>query len=72
MARSRRGLHFPGVEEPVNAVFVLLGSKSDPQRHLRILAGIARRAEEADFLASWAAIEEVEELRKMLLSEPRR
>ena len=72
IARSRRGLHFPGVEKPVNAVFVLLGSKSDPQQHLRILAGIARRAEEPDFLTSWAAIEETEDLRKMLLAEPRR
>ena len=71
-ARSRSGLHFPGVGRPVYAVFVLLGSRADPQQHLRMLAGIARRAEEPRFLARWAATEAVEDLKALLLTgEPR-
>ena len=67
-ARSRSGLHFPGVGSPVHAVFVLLGCKDDPQQHLRMLAGIARRAEEPEFLAKWAATEDPENLRALLLT----
>jgi amino acid transporter/mannitol/fructose-specific phosphotransferase system IIA component (Ntr-type) len=66
-ARSRSGLHFPGVASPVHAVFVLLGCRDDPQQHLRMLARIARRAEEPRFLARWAATEDVEDLRALLL-----
>ncbi len=67
IARSRSGLHFPGVEKPVHAVFILLGSIEDPQQHLRILAGIARRAEEPDFMERWAEAEDAEALRAILL-----
>ena len=31
-ARSHRGLHFPGIGAHIHAVFVLLGSKDDPQQ----------------------------------------
>jgi mannitol/fructose-specific phosphotransferase system IIA component (Ntr-type) len=67
-ARSLSGLHFPGVEKPVDAVFVLLGSKEGPQRHLRMLAGIARRAEEPSFPGAWAEARDVEDLRKLILA----
>jgi mannitol/fructose-specific phosphotransferase system IIA component (Ntr-type) len=67
-ARSRSGLHFPGVEKPVHAVFVLLGSKDDPQQHLRMLAGIARRADEPRFTNVWAEARDVEELRELILA----
>jgi len=67
-ARSRRGLHFPGIGTPVHAVFVLLGSKDDPQQHLRMLAGIARRAEGPTFLNDWLKVKEEEGLRALLVT----
>ncbi|MHC4249160.1 MAG: amino acid permease [Planctomycetota bacterium] len=67
-ARSRSGLHFPGVGTPIHSVFVLLGSRSDPQQHLRMLAGIARRAEEPDFLRNWLAADGSEKLRALLVT----
>ena len=67
-ARSRVGLHFPGIGAPVHAVFVLLGSRDDPQQHLRMLAGIARRAEEPTFLGDWIEAKEVEGLRALLVT----
>lgn len=67
-ARSLSGLHFPGVEKPVHAVFVLLGSKDDPQQHLRMLAGIARRAEEPSFPGAWIDARDAGEIRKLILA----
>ncbi len=67
-ARSRRGLHFPGVGMPIYAVFVLLGAADDPQQHLRMLAGIARRAEEPQFRKNWLGADDVEKLRAILVT----
>jgi mannitol/fructose-specific phosphotransferase system IIA component (Ntr-type) len=72
MARSRSVLHFPGVAPGVTAVFVLLGSKDDPQQHLRMLAAIARRVEEPDFLARWDKAKDGEHLKRVLLGLPGR
>ncbi|MHC5056843.1 MAG: amino acid permease [Planctomycetota bacterium] len=72
MARSRSVLHFPGVAPGVTAVFVLLGSKDDPQQHLRMLAAIARRVEESDFLARWEKARDGEHLKRVLLGLPGR
>jgi mannitol/fructose-specific phosphotransferase system IIA component (Ntr-type) len=68
IARSRRGLHFPGIGRPVHAVFVLLGLLEDPQQHLRMLAGIARRADGPDFLERWVGARDAGQLRMMLLA----
>jgi amino acid transporter/mannitol/fructose-specific phosphotransferase system IIA component (Ntr-type) len=67
-ARSRQGLHFPGIGTPIHAVFVLLGSKDDPQQHLRMLAGIARRAEGPSFLKDWLGAKDAEDLRTLLVT----
>ena len=72
MARSRSSLHFPGVAPGVTAVFVLLGSKDDPQQHLRMLAAIARRVDEPDFLARWEKAKDGEHLKRVLLGLPGR
>jgi APA family basic amino acid/polyamine antiporter len=66
VARSKKGLHFPGVESPVHAVFVLLGSTGDPQQHLRMLAGIAGRTDQRNFLKRWLAAPEAREVRETL------
>jgi len=70
LARSRSGLHFPGVACPVTAVFVLLGARKDPQQHLRMLAAVARRVEEPDFLARWEKAKDGEHLKRVLLGLP--
>ena len=72
MARSKTSLHFPGVAHRVTAVFVLLGAKHDPQQHLRMLAAVARRVEEPDFLARWEKATDGEHLKRILLGLPGR
>jgi amino acid transporter/mannitol/fructose-specific phosphotransferase system IIA component (Ntr-type) len=70
MARARSPLHFPGVAQGVRAVFVLLGCKENPQQHLRMLASVARRAEEQDFLQRWMKAEDEEHLKRIMLGLP--
>ncbi len=65
--RSFQGLEFPGTSQPIHAVFMLLGSRKDPTRHLRFLAEIARRAENPDFIPEWLAAADVSSLAEQLL-----
>ena len=68
IARSIRGIDFPMAHEAIHAIFLLLGSRKDPQRHLRILAEIARRAEDPEFLNRWIGAGTKEDLKDVLLS----
>jgi amino acid transporter/mannitol/fructose-specific phosphotransferase system IIA component (Ntr-type) len=43
----------PSADDPVRAVFFLVGPQSDPGRHLRILAQIARRVDQDAFMPEW-------------------
>lgn len=70
IARSRKGVEFPNAKMPIHAVFVLLGSRADPAQHLRILAEIARRADNPKFLERWNSAESPEALKLLLLEEP--
>jgi mannitol/fructose-specific phosphotransferase system IIA component (Ntr-type) len=66
--RSIQGLDFPMAKQTIHAVFLLLGSRKDPTRHLRFLAEIARRAENPRFIDDWIAAETVDDLALLLLS----
>ncbi len=62
IARSVPGLDFPMADQSIHAVFVLLGNRKNPAQHLRLLAEIARRAEDPNFLDKWISAENVEEI----------
>jgi hypothetical protein len=49
-------------------VFLLLGNRRNPTRHLRFLAEIARRAENPHFIDNWIAVDSVNDLPALLLS----
>lgn len=66
--RSITGLEFPGTGQRIHAVFLLLGARSNPTRHLRFLAEIARRAENPAFIGQWISAGTLEELRGLLLA----
>ncbi len=71
MARSEVGIMFPGSKEPIHAVFILLGSRSDPAQHLRILAEIARRrALNENFIEQWNCAESIDSLKILMQREP--
>lgn len=66
-ARSLRGVEFPMANQPIHAVFLLLGSRKDPTQHLRMLAEIARRAENPDFIDQWIGAKNPTALAELLL-----
>jgi len=68
-ARSIQGLDFPMAGQSIHAVFLLLGNRGNPTRHLRFLAEIARRAENPEFIDEWIAADTVDELPAILLAE---
>ena len=68
-ARSIKGIDFPMSDQSIHAIFVLLGSRSDPSQHLRFLAEIARRAEDPNFIDSWIDADGREKLIELLLTE---
>ena len=65
--RSIQGLEFPMAGQTIHAVFLLLGDRSKPTRHLRFLAEIARRAENPDFIPKWIDAEDVSHLAELLM-----
>jgi len=70
IARSIRGLDFPMSDQSIHAVFILLGSRKDPARHLRFLAEIARRAENPNFIDRWIQADNFDSLVEILLADP--
>lgn len=69
IARSIPGLDFPLADQSIHAVFVLLGNRKNPAQHLRLLAEIARRAEDPGFIDRWIKADGEREIKIELLSE---
>ena len=57
--------------EPVFAIFFLVSPADHPGTHLRMLAGIASRLDEAHFMEAWKAAENEQELKEALLHHER-
>lgn len=57
--------------EPIRAVFLLVSGEHDPGRHLRILAQIAGRVEDEDFMEEWLAGGHDQDLKEILLRDDR-
>ncbi len=68
IARSVTGLNFPMAHQSIHAIFVLLGNRKNPTQHLRLLAEIARRAEDPGFIDKWIEADDVLELKTLILS----
>ncbi len=79
MARVVEGVRFAEVvkdggvvpDEPVHAVFFLVGPQEDPGRHLRILAQIARRVDQEQFMPDWLAAEGPAQIKETLFRDER-
>ena len=57
--------------EPVQAVFFLMSPLDDPGQHLRILAQIAGRVDEEDFMEAWLSASDHQELKEAILRDDR-
>ncbi|MFV2007991.1 MAG: amino acid permease [Longimicrobiales bacterium] len=79
LARVRLGVRFEGErdgmgrrsDETTRAVFFLVGPETDPGRHLRILAQIARRVDQESFMPEWLGAESNEQLKEALFQRER-
>ena len=56
-----------GVHASVQAIFFLVSPEDDPGQHLRILAQLASRIDEEDFVARWLSVRDPENLRSLFL-----
>ena len=67
IARCEAGINFTEDLPPVYVVFILVGSPSERNFHLRALSAIAQIAQDADFDKNWLRARSVEELRDIIL-----
>jgi uncharacterized transporter YbjL len=65
------GTSVPHRIDEIHAVFFLVSPDDDPGQHLRILAKIAGRVEEADFFEAWTSARDEQELKEVLLRDDR-
>lgn len=80
IVRCRCGVHLehstdeltgPTDSTPVRAIFLLVSGESDPGRHLRILAQLASRVEDADFVDAWLTAVSAQDLKEVMLRDER-
>lgn len=58
-------------DQPVHALFFLLSSEENPGQHLRILAQIAGRIDDQDFMRQWLASDSEQDIKEVLLRDER-
>jgi amino acid transporter/mannitol/fructose-specific phosphotransferase system IIA component (Ntr-type) len=58
-------------EAPIHALFLLVSGDRDPGRHLRILAHLAGRIEDEEFMDEWLQDRDEQELKETLLRDER-
>ncbi|MAF56289.1 MAG: amino acid permease [Deltaproteobacteria bacterium] len=59
------------LQGPIHAFFFLVSPSENPGQHLRILAQIAGRVDDEDFLKDWLAANDEQELKEILLRDER-
>jgi amino acid transporter/mannitol/fructose-specific phosphotransferase system IIA component (Ntr-type) len=57
--------------QPIRAVFFLVSGEADPGQHLRVLAQLAGRVEDPDFMEQWLGSRHEQELKETLLRDDR-
>ncbi len=71
LARCKEGITFPGVEEKVKTVFVLIGTRDERSFHLRALSVIAQITQDPGFYQKWIEAKDEEALRNIILFSKR-
>ena len=57
--------------EPVFAIFFLVSPEKDPAQHLRVLAQLASRIDDEDFMDKWRGAKDDKDLKEVLLRDER-
>ena len=61
----------PQESPPIHAIFFLISPEADPGQHLRMLAELASRVDQEDFIPSWLEAQREEDLRALFVHEER-
>ena len=72
LVRALDGVLFPRSQEPVYALFALIGTKDERNYHLRALTAIAQIIQQKDFHQRWQQAPDAESVRNLLLLSERR
>ncbi|MEX0748183.1 MAG: cation:proton antiporter, partial [Rhodothermales bacterium] len=72
IARSRGGVSFPGQDEAVHSIFLIIRSADERAMHLKSLAAIAQTVQGPNFDEKWLTAWGAEEIRRILLVAERR
>jgi len=72
VVRCCPGIRFPDIEEPVNTMFILVGSLDERNYHLRALMAIAQVVQETGFEEQWLCARDVRGLRDIILLSGRK
>lgn len=72
LARCKEGVIFPGTEDKVKTVFVLIGTRDERSFHLRALSAIAQITQDPDFDLKWIEANDEEALRNIILFSKRK
>ncbi len=72
LVRCCQGIRFPGVEEPINTMFILAGSVDERNYHLRALMAIAQVVQETEFEKRWLGARDIRGLRDIILLSGRK
>lgn len=67
IARCQHGIRFSHTHQHVKAMFALLGTKDERDRHLKTLAAIAQIVQADDFEKKWQLASNEQQLRDMLI-----
>lgn len=78
MVRARDGVevvvtdvHGGSARDDIRAFFFLVSPEEDPKMHLRILAQIAERVDDADFMLAWLEAKNEQVMKEILLRDER-
>ncbi len=71
LVRSDAGIQFGETKEAIHALFLLVSGTADPGRHLRILAQLAGRMEDDNFMQEWLSTRDEQRLKEALLRDDR-
>ena len=72
LVRARKGIVFSPQENPVQIIFVLVGSIDERNFHLRALMAIAQIMRESNFYKNWMRMKDKEALKMLILSSTRK
>ncbi len=72
IVRSKNGIKFTELENKVNAVFILGGTKDKRLLHLKTLASIATLVNQKDFEKNWLSVDSIVQIKNLMILSNRK